>query len=726
VRIQREYGAHIVEVTEALRRALAGLQKNLPYGLKTEIIYDQGEFIVTALDRLRHAGLLGALFAVVVVWFFLRHAASTVAIVLAIPLSVVATFGFMHLTGISLNLVSLAGLTLGVGMLVDNAIVVVENIYRHQRMGEAPMAAASVGASEVLQAITAATLVHLAVFFPIFFFQKKVRLFYQDLCYTVSVSLVISLLVAVILVPVMMSRFPAPRQEVRQLVRLAGLHRRLLLRVLRRRWVWIGAGAVLMGLSLLLLTHLGFETTARMDRGEFTLIIQTPPATVSGITESLVQQAEQVILRQPEVRDVSTEVKENHARLRVRLAPQGERRATTRDLVERLRPAIAKLPLSHTYFQLERRGESDNVVTVQVSGQDQQTLLGLAMEARRRLQALPALRDVVIHLRDPAPELEIRVDHQRAAYLGLTATDVAHGIRAAMTGPLASRFREPEREVELRTRLPAQDRATLMVLQQLTVPRWTAEPGAPPHLSQTPLWPAFTLRGAMGSTEIHRVDQRRTLELSAETKDLDLLRAARLVQPVLQGISRPPEYDLRLGQSFAEMEESRREIIFALALGLTLIYMIMAALFESFRTPLVVMGSVPLAVVGVVAALWLSGYTVSIAVYVGALALAGIVVNNAIVLVDHINQLRARRRGYWRAVLQGSQDRLRPILITSVTAILGLLPLALERHEGAQLWSPLAWTVIGGLVSSTFLTLFLIPVIYTVVMPPTTSPASDL
>lgn len=213
VTIQREYGAHIVEVSAALRKSLERLQAMLPYGLKTEVIYDQGEFILNAIQRLRDAGLLGGLFASLVVWVFLRHLASTLIIILAIPISVIATFGFMYLTGISLNLVSLAGLTLGIGMLVDNAVVVVENIYRYQKAGQPRAMAAALGTNDVIQAISAATLVHLAVFFPIFFIQKKVRLFYQDLCYTVCVALLVSLLVAVVLVPVMAARCPRPSRR---------------------------------------------------------------------------------------------------------------------------------------------------------------------------------------------------------------------------------------------------------------------------------------------------------------------------------------------------------------------------------------------------------------------------------------------------------------------------------------------------------------------------------
>jgi HAE1 family hydrophobic/amphiphilic exporter-1 len=430
----------------------------------------------------------------------------------------------------------------------------------------------------------------------------------------------------------------------------------------------------------------------------------------------LVQQAEKKIMDQPEVKDVSTEIKGNVAQLRVRLVPSKERQVTTATLVERLRPVMEELPFALTHFQLERRGKSDNIVSVEISGPEISPMINLALDLRQRLRQLPELRDVAIHLRNPTPEYEIQVDHRRAAYLGITATDIAHGIRAAMTGPLATPLREEGREVQLRTRLPSQDRFSLRVLQQLMVPRAIA---SPPYLVQVPIWPAIQVRRSMERFEIHRLNQRRALELTAEARDLDLFTAATRVQSLLQKTPTPPGYDLRLGQSFEELQETRREIFFALALALVLIYMIMAALFESFRTPLVIMCSVPLALVGTVAALWLAGYAVSTAVYVGALALAGIVVSNAIVLVDHINQLRNHHGHFFlRAVIIGTQDRLRPILITSATAILGLLPLALERQEGYQLWSPLAWTVIGGLVSATFLTLFILPAVYVMVMAP--------
>jgi HAE1 family hydrophobic/amphiphilic exporter-1 len=257
-----------------------------------------------------------------------------------------------------------------------------------------------------------------------------------------------------------------------------------------------------------------------------------------------------------------------------------------------------------------------------------------------------------------------------------------------LTGPLANRFREPERELDMRTRLQPADRESLQVLQNRTVPQGIASPGQPFRLIQVPIWPALRLKWVMGSTEIHRFNQRRALEISAETRNLDLYRTAALIQPELARISLPPGYDIRLGQSFEEMRQNRREIIFALFLGLTLIYMIMAALFESLITPLVIMCSVPLALVGIALALWITGYAVSIAVYVGALALAGIVVNNAIVMVDHINQLRAAGLAYHRAVLKGAQDRLRPILITSATPSSGCCPWPWNDMKGRNCGAP--------------------------------------
>lgn len=713
VNVNREYGSHIVTVSAALRQELERLQKNLPFGFKTEIIYDQGSYILDAIKRLRLAGIIGALLAMAVVFFFLRHLASTLAIVVAIPISIIATFGFMFLTGISLNLVSLAGLTLGIGMLVDNAIVVIENIYRYrQNRWEAP-AAAGRGTSEVLQALTAATLIHLAVFFPIFFMQKRIRLLYQDLFYTVSFSLLVSLAVAVVLVPVMAARFPTPAASATWLAGLKRWHRRQLRKVLRNSVLWTLFALVLLGISLLFLPFLGFETSTRFDRGEFHLSLQTHPGTVQSVTDTLTKRAEQIVLRQAGVKDVSSRIHENHAGLRVRLVPENQRSLTTRQLVETLRPQLEALPFSLVSFSVEGAGKSEGQVSLEVMGPNQDTLIMLALELRRRLSALPYLRDVVIHLRNPVPEIEVAISHHRAAYLGLSAAEIAHGIRAAITGPLANSFRESDKELNIRTRLPESEKDSLQMLYGLMIPKWDSSRS---REVQIPIWPAIQTHTQLGATELHRVDRRLSIELTAETQGLDLYRTVQSLQPVLASISRPPEYDIRFGQNIKELEENRRESMVALILALLLVYMIMAALFESFRAPLVILSSVPFAITGVVIALLLTGYAISLAVYVGILVLLGIVLNNAIVLVDHINQLRRQGLTLLRAVIKGTQDRLRPILITSATAILGLLPMGFERQEGSQLWSPLAWTVIGGLASATLLTLFIIPAHYLLIM----------
>lgn len=721
VQVYREYGSHIVAVSAALRAELARLQKRLPFGVKTDIIYDQGTFILDAVQRLRLAGLIGAGLAMAVVFLFLRHLASTLAIAAAIPISILGTFGFMFLSGISLNLISLAGLTLGIGMLVDNAIVVIENIYRYRQGRLAGPDAASLGTVEVLQALTAATLLHLAVFFPIFFLQKRIRLLYQDLFYTVSFSLLLSLAVAVVLAPVVAARFPRPTHRVTWLEKLKVWHRRLLLAVLRHAGLWAAFAIVLLAASLFFLPFLGFESSTALDRGEFTLVAQTQPGTVQAVTDSLTKRAERLLLARPEVQDVSTRVHDNAATLRVRLVPPGKRRQTTRQIVEMLRPQLEALPFALVHFNIEGAGKRERQVSLEVLGPDQDTLIRLALNLRQQLQAVPFIRDAVIHLRNPVPEIEVSVWHQRAANLGLTAMDIAHGIRAAITGPLANRLREADKELDIRTRLPAGARDDYRLFSTLTIPKLDR---AQRREVLVPIRPAISMHTHLGTTEIHRLDRVRAIELTAEIQGLDLYRATQALQPLVAKTPRPPGYEIRFGQNIKELQENRREITAALLVALLLVYMIMAALFESFRAPLVILSSVPLAVVGVVAILLATRHAVSLAVYVGALVLLGIVLNNAIVLVDHINTLRAKGRRGLRAVVQGTQDRLRPILITSATAILGLLPMALERQEGAQLWSPLAWTVIGGLLSATLLTLFILPAHYLLIMRPACGPQS--
>ena len=382
----------------------------------------------------------------------------TLAIVLAIPISVIATFGFMFLAGISLNLVSLAGLTLGIGMLVDNAIVVIENIYRFRQSRWRAEAAAGRGTAEVLQALTAATLIHLAIFLPIFFMQKRIRLLYQDLFYTVSFSLLVSFAVAVLLVPVMAARFPGPAPTVNWLSNVKHWHRRQLLKVLRHSWLWTIFALVLIGLSLLFLPLVGFESGTRFDRGEFRLTLQTPPGTIQSVTDNLAKRAEQIILNQVEVKDVSARIHDNYANLRVRLVSRSQRSALPDRWWKQIRPQIETLPFSLVSFSAEGSGKSEQQVSLEVLGPDQDRLIFMALELRRRLQTIPFLRDVVIHLRNPVPEIEITVSHQQAAYLGLSAAQIAHGIREAITGPLANSLRESDKELSIRTRLPESEK----------------------------------------------------------------------------------------------------------------------------------------------------------------------------------------------------------------------------------------------------------------------------
>lgn len=711
--VYREYGAHMAVVSAALLQELERLQKLLPFGVKTEVIYNQGSFILEALRRLRLAGIIGASLAMVVVFLFLRQLAATLAIAAAIPISVLATFGFMYFRGISLNLISLAGLTLGIGMLVDNAIVVMENIYRCRQQGWDGPVAASQGTAEVLQAVTAATLVHLAVFLPIFFLQPKVRLLYQDLLYTVSFSLLISLAVAVLLAPVAAARFPRATRPTPWLITLKGWHRHLLTLVLRHAALWAAFGLVLLATSLFLAPFLGFESRPPLDRGEFTLIAQTQPGTVLTITDSLAKRAEKLLMEQPEIKDISTQVQGNSATVRVRLIPQSQRRQTTRQIVERLRPLLEALPFTLVHFNIAGSAQREHKLSLEITGPEQDTLIALALQLRRRLQGIPFIRDAVIHLRNPVPEIEVTVLHHQAAHLGLTAMEIANGIRAAITGPLANRLREVDKEYDIRTRLPEHDRDNAMVLHNLTVPKQNF---ALSREVPVPIWPAIRTRTHLGATEIPRLDRRRAIELTAEIQGVDLYRATETLQPLLETIPHPSGYEIRFGENIRELQENRREILAAFLVALVLVYMIMAGLFESFRAPLVILSSVPLAAVGVVIVLLVSNHAISLVVYVGGLVLLGIILNNAIVLVDHINTLRKQGLRLERAIVQGTQDRLRPILITSTTAILGLLPMALERQEGSQLWSPLAWTIIGGLLSATLLTLFILPAHYLLIM----------
>ncbi|MBP1739444.1 MAG: multidrug transporter [Deltaproteobacteria bacterium] len=706
--VQKESGANVIRISEELRRELDRLQDELPKELKLEVIYDQADYIQASIKRLRDEALIGAGLAMIVIFLFLRNLPSVFVIGAAIPVSIIATFTMMHLFGITLNIISLSGFTLGVGMLVDNAIVVMENISKKRMLFSDRTRASLLGTGEVIKAITVSTFAHIAVFMPVIFLQKKIKLLYSGLFFTVSFSLLASLLVALTLVPLLTSRLrlhPTWGQE-----RKLGSYRwyrHFLVSCLRHRGKIITGGVVLFGGSLLLTPLIGFEPMARMDRGAFSVVLRTPPGTSLSGTDETAKEAERILLDSPHVKDVSTEVGEESVTLRVRLIPDFKRVKRTRQVVEELRPQLAAIPRAQSHFDVDTGTGSGNKIILEVNGHDQKVLATLAVEVKRRVLTLEGIKDVVIYQTNPKPELLIKVLHDKAGAYGLDATRISEAVRSRITGPIATEFVEQGKETDLRIRLQNDDLKNLSVFNNISLPvALNAQ-----ERVLVPLGEVTTSELVLGTAEIHRKDQHRMISISADIGSEDLGRAAVRVGEALKDFPFPEGYSYNFGEDYQELKESQKEMIFSLFLAILFVYMILAALFESFLYPITIMASVPMAAIGCLVILYVSGKSINVPVYVGAITLAGIVVNNAVVLIDYIKLLKSRGMGRWRAIIRGGENRLRPILMTSGTTLLALLPMALDTGEGSNLWSPLAVTIIGGLITSTLLTLIVIPLL---------------
>ena len=706
--IQKESGANILSVSTKLQTELVRAQNMLVNELEIEVIYDQADFIKESINRLSNEALFGAGLAMLVLLLFLRNFQSILTIGIAIPISIITTFSLMYVFGITLNIISLSGFTLGVGMLVDNSIVVIENIFKKRQINCSKIDSSLIGTGEVIKAITISTFAHIAVFLPIIFLQKKIRMLYGGLFFTVSFSLLASLLVALTIIPLLSSKLNLmPVWKGKKKGNYYRLYRKILLLSLRNRGKVIVGGLALFLSSLLLIPSIGFEPAARIDRGEFNIVIKTPPGSKLSVVDDAAGKVEKILLQTPEVKDVATEVKGETARVRVRLVHGLSRRKTTREVVEEIRAKVNFIPRTQIHFDIERATSTGNKIVLEVNGYDQQTLVYLAFKVKKRLLGIQGISDVVIHQDNPKPEMQIRVLHDKAGTYGLDANRIAQAVRSRITGPIATEYVDKGKEVNLRVRLQQEDIKDLTILKDISIPVQLASG----QRVLLPLGEVSTFHFVEGLAEIHRKDQHRMIGISTEIGKENLARTAARIENELSDLKFPEGYSYNFGENYEEIKKSQKEMIFTFVLAVILVYMILASLFESVIYPFTIMFSVPMAIIGSLVILFIFGKSINMPVYVGAITLAGIVVNNAVVLVDYIKLLKSKGFGKWRAIIKGGESRLRPILMTSGTTLLALMPMALDRGAGSNLWSPLALTIIGGLFTSTILTLIILPVL---------------
>jgi HAE1 family hydrophobic/amphiphilic exporter-1 len=733
--VTKQSGANTVAVARAVKKELESIGRDFP-DLSVLPIFDQSTFIEQSNRNVRNAAISGAILAILILFVFLRNLRSTFVIAVSIPVAVVATFALMYYNNFTLNTVSFGGLALGVGMLVDNAIVVLENVFRHRESGQSRIDAAIDGTNEVSTAIVASTLTTIAVFVPVVFLSGMSGILFQQLAYVIAFALLSSLLVALTIIPVLCSKYlrieepdhPFLRKVVHQsgeiLNRLDVEYQQLIHWALdHRRTVALMTTGILVG-SLLLAPLVGFELMPETDEGEVRLSIELPVGTRVEVTDDVAREIEEIVYRDvPEVEHILTDIggggwrqsSTHRASIRVKLVDHAKRERSSAEIAGALRPNLMRRPGMRVFARasggmfLMRMGRGgEDRIAIELRGHDMQMAGDLSQAIKDIVDSVPGVTDSQVSRREGKPEMLVTVDRQKAATMGLNVSDLADSLRTTVGGRIATRYRERGNEYNILVRLQEQDRQALSSVE--LIPIYT------PVGRTVPAASLIRLERREGPVSIARKDQERIVTVSANFTDRDLGHIMSDIEARLRELPLPMDFAILFGGEYEEQQEAFLGLLLCLVLAIVLVYMVMAAQFESLRDPLVILFSIPLASVGVILVLFLTNTTFNIQAFIGVIMLAGIVVNNAIVLVDYTNLLR-RRDGLSlrQAVELGGRRRLRPILMTTLTTVLAMVPMALGIGEGGEVQAPMARVVIGGLLASTLITLIVIPTLYTTV-----------
>ncbi|ODS31393.1 MAG: acriflavin resistance protein [Candidatus Scalindua rubra] len=755
IAIFKEAGANTVTVARLVKRRLGEIEKKLRKfsdSIRLDIIFDQSRFIERSIKEVIYTALWGGILAIIVLFFFLRSIMSTLIIGLAIPLSVVATFFFMYISGVSLNVMSLGGLALGIGMLVDNSIVVLESIDRYHRKGYSAINSANTGASEVGRAVIASTLTTICVFIPIIFVKGIAGQLFNDQALTVTYSLLISLFVAITLIPMLSSiRITRKRNveiensEQSEVVNHDPLPTRILYILLYPLFfifnivfsaitrVYPGVIGfalscklliIIIALSILggawyLFTDLGKELIPELRQGEFSINIRKPIGTPLSKTLETIKGIEEIVGHNPEVQTVYTitgstsqaggtiaEEREDIGEINIGLREKSNRKleeSVIADMRQRLKP-IPEIEYKFTrpaYFSYV------TPVEVEIKGYNLNILEKLSGMVMAKLEEVKGLADIKSTIEGGIPEIQIVFDRQKLSHLGLDLNTIANTIRDNVLGNVSTEFSKRERKVDIRVRVRRKDIAGIEDLENFVV--------NPEGERPIPLAAVAEINIEKSPGEIRRLNQERVAIVSANLVGRDLRSSIRDIEEKITNIRIPDGFEVSVSGQSREMLVAFSSMFFAILLAAFLVYIVMASQFESLLHPFVIMVTIPFALVGVVIALFITSKPISVIVLIGVVMLAGIVVNNAIVLIDCINARRKEGMPRREAIIEGGRIRLRPILMTTTTTVLGLSPLALGLGEGAELRMPMGITVIGGLLFSTLLTLVLVPVVYDIV-----------
>jgi len=737
ISIQKQPSANTVEVVDAVNRRLTELQRQqlIPEDMQVEQVADQAVYVRNALNNATLAALSGTLLAMIVVYLFLGDLRRTLIIGSAIPFAVMVTFALMAMGGLTFNIMTLGGLALGVGMLVDNTIVMLENIQRHQAEGEEGEEAGTAAATEINSAIVAATSTNLAAVLPFLFISGLVGLLFRELIFTISASIIASMLVALTLVPAWAVRVRgqavnAVSRGLNHIVKsMQEGYSRLLGGLLARRWLQIATVAGLIAALLLSLTvFIGAKQTflPSMDTGEVRISISGDPGIALEEMDANVRRIETLLQQQPQVQSVFTLVggyifgrtereSSNRTTITVQLVPREQREFSSDEWIRTMQKQIGELGLTGFKVYMRSRGirgirlsSGDDDISLRLQGPDMNVLREQADALVAHLKGTPGIRNLQHSAEEIRQELSIRLKRERLAQLGLDAETVGRMLRLALEGEKISDYLEDDRAYDIRLRLPRREVRTPEALEHLVLRN--AVNGQSLQLSEV-----ASLKLIAAPAEIRRDRQRRIIEISASlTGDITYGEVYKALQKRISDFPLPRGYTLYDGGEFESLQKGRQLSQILLGLALFLVFVVMAVQYESLRNPVVILLGVPFAVIGVSLGLFITGLPLSMPVWLGMIMLAGIVVNNAIILVEYMDIARNSGIALDQAITEAARLRLRPIMMTTLTTIMGMSPLALGWGEGAEMLQPLAVALISGLGISLLVTLVLIPILYRV------------
>lgn len=735
----REAETNTVAVAKGIRKEMDGLKEALPTGVELVVANDQSIFITSALQEVKGNAVLGGVLAILVLLFFLRDFRTTLVIAVAIPISIVTTFNIMYFQGLSLNLMSLGGLALGTGMLVDNAIVVLENIFRLRKEGKSARESARLGTQQVSAAIIASTLTTIVVFFPVIYIKGVAAMLFREQALTVTYSLLASLVVALLLIPMLSARFlgepPKSMMDDNGDEVPRNPYVKMLSACLRFRGLVLISGVLTLAASVLLGAAIPREFLPRTEVRQIGLRITAPSGTpieaTRDIARSVLDAADQY--RPALVRsyarigefegtvNANTEDPDGPNTADLYLTLYGKDEATTEVLqsavakinsttiVEEMKPALDRFEGVKAEFRLDQGsvleliGSSGAPLVIEISGEEIETLSAIAAQLQERLTAVPGLLNVRTNILEGSPEVRIQLDRVQLARLGLDVASVGNTLRQRIEGDVATQIKRETGDVDIRVKVDYGPEG-LEMLKRITLRNATG--------AMVPLESVATFEVVRGPREIVRRRQERIAMVYADLDNIRLSDAITRVEAAITDLPVPRGYFLKFTGEEERRAEAFGSLTFALILSMAMVYMVMASVFESFLQPLLIMFTIPLAGIGVVAAFLATSQSLNVMALIGIVMLGGIVVNNAIVLLDCVNQVRSDNGALSDrdTLLIGCSRRLRPVFMTTATTLLGLVPLAMGLGEGAEMQQAMAIAVIGGLLSSTILTLFIIPV----------------